>query len=117
MIRTSENDHEYRCVDHGPKYLVKDKNYDMGVVVLKPGQEFDKHYHAIATESFLTIAGEVHMHVNDQIHVLKEGDVLCCEPNDSHFVINRGCVDWKAVFIKSPPIVGDSIYENMSHKK
>ncbi len=111
MIRTSEQEHEYRRGDHGPKYLIKDNNFDMGVVVLRSGQEFDKHYHAVATETFLTISGEAHMYVNDELHILKVGDVLHCDPYEAHFIKNEGKEDWKAVFIKSPHVDGDSIYE------
>ena len=110
MFITNEQKHEFRRGDHGPKYLIKDDNFDMGVVVLKSGQEFDKHYHATATETFLTLSGEVHMYVNDELHILKVGDVLRCDPCDIHFVKNKGVEDWKAVFIKAPHVENDSIY-------
>lgn len=111
MIRTSEKEHEFRRVDHGPKYLIKNENFDMGVVVLKPGQEFDKHYHAIATETFLTLSGEVHMYVDHELHILRAGDVLQCDPHEAHFFKNNSLEDWKAVFIKAPHVENDSLYD------
>ncbi|GAB2659327.1 cupin domain-containing protein [Vibrio panuliri] len=110
MRKINENNHSYRFEDHGPKYLVRTQEYDMGVVVLKPDQEFKKHHHALASETFYTLEGEIHMYVNDELNVLAAGDVLVCEPGENHYLVNRGACNWKAVFIKSPPIDGDSVY-------
>ncbi|ENM5739810.1 cupin domain-containing protein [Vibrio mimicus] len=110
MIKTNEDLHQYRFEDHGPKYLMRTEQYDLGVVVLKPNQEFKQHHHAYASETFYTISGEIHMYVNDDLQVLKQGDILKCDPKENHYLINKGNEDWKAVFIKSPPINGDSVY-------
>ncbi|MGR5285968.1 cupin domain-containing protein [Vibrio maritimus] len=110
MIKTSEERHQYRFEDHGPKYLMRTEQYDLGVVVLKPNQEFKQHHHAYASETFYTLSGEIHMYVNNELQVLKQGDILKCDPKENHYVVNKGTQDWKAVFIKSPPVDGDSVY-------
>ena len=102
MFRTDEKSHAYRHGDHGPKYLQRGPYSDIGVVVLQPGQSFPAHRHERIEESFLTIEGEVHMYVDGTPYVLKVGDFLRCETGEFHYVVNRGDVPWKAVFIKSP---------------
>ncbi|MNJ72224.1 hypothetical protein D3C77_688510 [compost metagenome] len=42
------------------------------------------------------------------MHMLREGDVLQCDPGEAHFLVNTGSVPWKGVFVKSPHILGDS---------
>ena len=38
MYLTKESDHEYRFGDHGPKYLTRGDNVDLGIVVITPGE-------------------------------------------------------------------------------
>ncbi len=102
MFRTSEQEHSYRFGDHGPKYLQRGPFTDIGVVTLQPGQHFPAHKHCKIEENFLTIAGEVHMYVDEKLQVLGVGDFVRCEPGEAHFVVNRGKEPWKAVFIKAP---------------
>lgn len=102
MFKTSESDHSYRFEDHGPKYLQRGPRSDIGVVTLQPGQHFPTHKHCEIEENFLTIAGEVHMYVDGEEHVLGVGDFVRCDPGEAHHVVNRGDVPWKAVFIKAP---------------
>lgn len=110
MQKTNELEHSFRFDDHGPKYLMRTEEYDLGVVVLKPNQEFKNHHHAHASETFYTLSGEIHLYMDDELYVLTQGDVLKCDPKENHHVVNKGTEDWKAVFIKSPPINGDSVY-------
>jgi quercetin dioxygenase-like cupin family protein len=109
MFKTREDEHAYRFGDHGPKYLVRGPRIDVGVVTLQPGQHFSTHKHQHVEENFLTIAGEVHMYVDGELHVLGVGDFLRCEPGEGHHVVNRGDTPWKAVFIKSPYDPKDSV--------
>ncbi|PLW75437.1 cupin domain-containing protein [Cohaesibacter celericrescens] len=102
MFKTSESDHSYRFEDHGPKYLQRGPRSDIGVVTLQPGQHFPAHKHSLIEENFLTIAGEVHMYVDGDLHVLGVGDFARCDPGETHYVINKGDIAWKAVFIKAP---------------
>ncbi len=92
----------YRFGDWGPKYLVKGPRNDVGMVVLKPGQDFPAHYHERVEESFYTLEGEIQMYVDGELIVLKSGDYLQVEPGGMHYVCNTGTVDWKALFIKTP---------------
>lgn len=108
MFKTSESDNEFRFGDNGPKYLVRGPWCDIGVVVLKPGQEFRNHRHISASEAFLTLEGEVHLYLDGELHRLGAGDLLRCDPNEAHYVVNHGDKDWKAVFIKAPHVAGDS---------
>ena len=109
MFRTDETQHSYRHGDHGPKYLQRGPRSDIGVVTLLPGQHFPAHKHGRIEENFLTIEGTVHMYVDGVEHVLAVGDFLRCEPGESHYVVNRGDVPWKAVFVKAPYDPTDSI--------
>lgn len=108
MLKTNEQQHQYRFVDNGPKYLVRGPQCDMGVVVLNPGQSFRNHRHKGACEVFYTLSGEVCLYLEGVLHVLQEGDVLQCEPGEAHYLVNRGDVPWKGVFVKSPHLMNDS---------
>ena len=47
MFIVNENDFEYRCGDHGPKYLMKGPRMNYAMVQFQPGQDFQAHYHNI----------------------------------------------------------------------
>ncbi|MDX5629704.1 MULTISPECIES: cupin domain-containing protein [unclassified Brenneria] len=108
MIKTTETAHDYRFGDNGPKYLIRGPFCDMGVVVLQPGQSFRNHRHKQACEVFYTLSGEVCLFLEGQMHILREGDVLQCDPGEAHFLINHGTQPWKGVFVKSPHLASDS---------
>ena len=92
----------YRFGDWGPKYLVKGPRNDVGIVVLKPGQDFPAHYHERVEESFYTLEGEIQFYADQKLFVLRTGDYFRCEPGVMHYVWNTGQSDWKALFIKTP---------------
>ena len=102
MFHTNESKHEYRFGDNGPKYLARGPRSDFGVVVLQPGQDFQAHKHVRIEEAFFTIEGEVHLYLDGECHVLKKGDYIRCDPDEVHYVVNKGDVPWKAVFVKAP---------------
>ncbi|WP_447887947.1 cupin domain-containing protein [Serratia fonticola] len=108
MFKTNEMDHDYRFGDNGPKYLIRGPMCDMGVVVLQPGQSFRNHRHKEVCEVFYTVSGEVCLYLEGEMHMLREGDVMQCDPGEAHFLVNTGSVPWKGVFVKSPHILGDS---------
>ena len=108
MIKSNEAHHEYRFGDSGPKYLIRGPECDMGVVMLQPGQSFPNHRHIEACEIFYTLAGEVTLYLNGEPYTLGSGDVLHCDPGEAHFLVKRGELPWKGVFVKSPHIPGDS---------
>lgn len=104
MKKVHENDFEYRFGDNGPKYLTKGPNVDVGVVVLKPGQDFPNHYHTECEEIFYILEGEIDFYINSIRVEAKPGDMIQCRPGDSHYLVNLSNENFKAVFIKSPHI-------------
>lgn len=102
MLKVNENNFEYRFVDNGPKYLLKGPNIDLGVVVLKPGQDFQNHYHTTCEEVFFVLEGAVDFYINDVLVSVKQGDMLQVNPYESHYLLNRTNETFKAIFIKSP---------------
>ncbi|MDQ6598349.1 cupin domain-containing protein [Bacillus salipaludis] len=104
MKKVNENEFEYRFGDNGPKYLTKGPNVDVGVVVLKPGQDFQNHYHSVCEEIFYILEGEIDFYINGDHIPAKQGDMIQCRPHDSHYLINQSEKLFKAVFIKSPHI-------------
>ncbi|MGF9966165.1 cupin domain-containing protein [Bacillus rhizoplanae] len=102
MLKVNEEDFSYRFGDNGPKYLLKGPNIDIGVVVIKPGQDFQNHYHTTCEEIFYALEGEIDFYVNHVKVPIKKGDVLQVRPHESHYLINRSSQNFKALFIKSP---------------
>jgi len=102
MFRTKDTDNEFRFGDNGPKYLCRGPRSDFGIVVLKPGQDFQAHKHERIEEAFYTVEGEVHLYCDGELNVLGVGDYMRCDPGEIHYVVNKGAVNWKAVFVKSP---------------
>jgi len=102
MFYTNEIKNEYRFGNNGPKYLARGPRSDFGIVMLQPGQDFPAHKHARIEEAFFTIEGQVHLYLDEQCHVLKVGDYMRCDPGEVHYVVNKGDVPWKAVFVKAP---------------
>jgi len=111
MYLTNENKHEYRFGDHGPKYLTKGENVDLGVVVITPDEAHPCHMHIHQEESFLVLDGECDVWVDGKLVVLKKGDYLICQKGEAHYFNNTSDRDFKAVFIKAPHRkVKDSVY-------
>lgn len=104
MKKVHENDFEYRFGDNGPKYLIKGPNVDIGVVVLKPGQDFPNHYHTTCEEAFYILEGSIDFYINSVRYPVQPGDLIQCRPEDTHYLINNSLENFKAVFIKSPHI-------------
>ena len=111
MYLTNESEHEYRFGDHGPKYLTRGENVDLGVVVITPNEAHPCHMHEHQEESFLALEGQCDVWVDGNLVVLKKGDYLICEKGESHFFNNTSDKDFKAVFIKAPHLdFKDSVY-------
>ncbi|UAL53187.1 MULTISPECIES: cupin domain-containing protein [Metabacillus] len=104
MKKVNENDFEYRFGDNGPKYLLQGPNVDIGIVVLKPGQDFPNHYHTTCEEDFYILEGSIDFYINNNKYTAKPGDLIQCRPGDSHYLFNNSSEIFKAVFIKSPHI-------------
>ncbi|WP_129691627.1 cupin domain-containing protein [Gottfriedia acidiceleris] len=105
MKKVHENDFDYRFGDNGPKYLTKGPNIDIGVVVLKPGQDFQNHYHTVCEEIFYILEGQIDFYINGNKVPTIPGDMIQCRPGDAHYLINQTDKTFKALFIKSPHIL------------
>lgn len=105
MKKVHENDFEFRFGDNGPKYLTKGPNVDVGVVVLKPGQDFQNHYHTVCEEIFYILEGKIDFYINGNKVPAVPGDMIQCRPGDAHYLINQTDEIFKALFIKSPHIL------------
>ncbi len=102
MIKVNESEFEYRFGNSGPKYLLRGPRVDMGLVVLQPGEDFQRHYHNIVEENFFVLEGEVDIDVaGTKIHAVP-GDLIHAEPPEPHYLINNGSVSCKMVFVKAP---------------
>lgn len=104
MLKVNESEFEFRFGDYGPKYLLKGPNVDIGIVVLKPGQDFQNHYHTTCEEVFYILEGNIDYYINNQRVSVQPGDLILCAPGDTHYLINQSETNFKALFIKSPHI-------------
>ncbi|WP_409294255.1 cupin domain-containing protein [Peribacillus sp. SCS-26] len=104
MHKVNESESHYRFGDWGPKYLSKGPNIDIGIVVLKPGQDFQNHYHTICEECFYILEGAIDFYIDNRKVNVKSGDLLQVSPGESHYLINTSNEHFKALFIKSPHI-------------
>ena len=86
MFIVNENDFEYRCGDHGPKYLMKGPRMNYAMVQFQPGQDFQAHYHNIMEENFHILQGKIDIVVDGEVHTLSAGDFIHIEPGEVHYV-------------------------------
>lgn len=114
MTVIHESQRDYRFGDSGPKYLLRGPRMNFGLVVLKPGQDFNAHYHNIMEENFFVLEGELEIHIDEEIHHCKKGDFIHVEPKKVHYLINRGDSDFKAAFMLSPYQESDKV--NVDYK-
>ena len=102
-FKIHESEVEYRFDDvSGPKYLMRGPRADFGMVVLMPGEDFQTHYHRTIEEDFFTLEGSVDIYINGEMWTLEPGVLCHVPPLNPHYLINRGDVPWKAVFVKAP---------------
>ncbi|GAU76399.1 cupin domain-containing protein [Fusibacter sp. 3D3] len=102
MVKVNESEREYRFGDSGPKYLRRGPHLSSGVVVFKPGQDFQGHHHKIMEESFLIIEGELDFYIDDVLVKCVQGDLITAEPGETHYIINNSTSNAKAVFMLAP---------------
>ena len=96
-------DADYRFGDHGPAYLLRGPRTDIGVVLLRPGDDVVNHYHANVEESFLVIKGEGTLWVDcEVVHTIRPGDVYQSPPGEMHYFSNASDGDFQMYFIKAP---------------
>lgn len=99
----------YRHGEWGPAYLVQGPSSDIGVLMLRPGDAMDNHYHKQCDESFVVLEGECTLWVGcAERYTMRAGDVYRCEPGEMHYLINESDAPFRLVFIKSPASPGDT---------
>lgn len=112
MFKVSEAEKEYRFGDSGPKYLMKGPRLSCGIVVLKPGQDFNNHYHEYMEENFLVLEGKIDFYINGELVTCKSGELIHVEPNETHYLKNNYDETAKAVFILGPFTENDKVEVN-----
>lgn len=109
MYHTKESEKEYRFGDSGPKYLMKGPRISCGVVVLKPGQDFKKHFHNHMEENFFLLEGKLDIYVNDKLTTFQKGELVHVEPTETHYLINNYSESAKAIFVLGPFTENDKV--------
>lgn len=104
---------DYRFGEWGPSYLIKDEDFEMGVVRLRPGDAMPNHYHERCDETFIVLEGSCSLWT-DRANAteLTQGDIASCEPLEQHHLRNDGTEDCRFIFIKTPASPGDTINDD-----
>jgi quercetin dioxygenase-like cupin family protein len=103
MEHTCCGNADYRFGDHGPAYLLRGPRTDIGVVLLRPGDDVVNHYHATVEESFYIISGEGTLWIDcATTHTIRPGDVYQSPPGEMHYFANNSDADFQMLFIKAP---------------
>jgi hypothetical protein len=81
--------------------LLKTKDFEVGILTHKKGEEWPKHYHKIATEYTVLISGS--MTICGEL--IEPGTIFILEPNEiADPVFHEDCT---VVVVKTPSVVGD----------
>lgn len=96
--------------DWGPAYVVQGDSSDIGVLVLRPGDQMANHIHRHCDESFVVVEGEATLWTDcAERHALVPGDVYRCAPGEMHYFVNESDARFRCVFVKSPQSPGDTV--------
>jgi quercetin dioxygenase-like cupin family protein len=110
MQRNRVADLVYKQGTHGPGYLARGPFCDVGVIVLRPGDDYRNHYHAHSENSFFTLEGEVTLWSDCRARfTLRTGDFHRCDPLEMHYFRNESESDWRAYFVRVPHDPSDTI--------
>jgi quercetin dioxygenase-like cupin family protein len=110
MLRNRAADLTYKHGTHGPGYLARGPSCDVGVIVLRPGDDYRNHYHARSENAFFTLEGEVTLWSDGrEAFTLREGDFHRCDPLEMHYFVNEGAATWRALFVRVPYDPTDTI--------
>ncbi len=102
MFVVDEKDFDYRFGDSGPKYLMRGPRLNFGIVRLKPGEDFDAHYHDVMEENFYCLEGSVDVYVDGVCHTLLPGQFIHVEPSEVHYLKNAYDVPVVCTFALGP---------------
>jgi len=81
--------------------VMRTKDFEVGIMSHKQGENWEAHYHAVATEYNVLLDGK--MTVNG-VH-METGDIFVIEPNEI-----ASCVfleDCRLLCVKTPSVIGD----------
>lgn len=102
MFIVNESQREYRFGESGPKYLLRGPQVNFAVVRLRPGEDFQAHYHNIMEEDFYVLEGRVDIVVDGARHVLSAGDLIHIAPKEVHYLIDPYDQPVKMVTVLAP---------------
>ena len=81
--------------------VLKTKEFEVGVLTHKKGEQWPKHYHKVATEVTLLLSGS--MTICGQL--IEAGTIFTIEPNEiADPVFHEDCT---VLVIKTPSVIGD----------
>jgi uncharacterized protein len=70
----------------GLKAPVKDKQFSIANIVMKPGTYAERHLHQDSEEAYIVTRGSASMIVNGETFAIAAGDVIVIVPGDLHEV-------------------------------
>ncbi len=111
MFIVNENDKEYRFGDSGPKYLMAGPRMSLGIVCLKPGEDFAAHHHGVMEENFFVVEGTIEFLIDNVPHVLTAGNFIHVEPGEVHYLRNTSDKIAKAHFALAPYMEKDKVLD------
>lgn len=100
----------YRFDDHGPAYLLRGPRTDVGIVLLRPGDDVVNHYHARVEETFIPLEGEATLWIGCRERVVvRVGDVYQSPPGEMHYFVNESDQPFRMMFVKAPHEPQDTV--------
>lgn len=110
MHRARLTDVTFKHGTHGPGYLMRGPMCDMGVLQLRPGDDYRNHYHAHSENSFYVLEGQATLWIDGRTaYVLAPGDFHRCDPLEMHYFANDSADVFRAVFVRTPYDPADTI--------
>ncbi|MCU1640714.1 MAG: cupin protein [Nocardia sp.] len=93
----------HRNGEHGPGYLHRGDQMDVGVLRLRPGDSTVNHFHLRLDEIFLVLEGSAAMWLGTRQRVeIEVGESYFSPAGEYHYFRNEGTGLFRALFVKSP---------------
>jgi mannose-6-phosphate isomerase-like protein (cupin superfamily) len=110
LLKAKASEVVFKHDTYGPGYLARGPYSDVGIIQLRPGDDYRNHYHAHSENAFFTLEGEVVLWSNCRDRfLLGPGDFHRCDPGEMHYFVNEGTVPWRAFFLRVPYDPADTI--------
>lgn len=81
------------------------------LVEIEPGDRVKPHFHKSQTEVYCVLDGEATFGIGGTEHRAEEGDIMICEPGQSHCVQNDSSETFRIFVVKTNYEEGDSYWE------